>query len=325
MSERLTERQNADRVFGRAEGDPQWVPIAGQYNEMVFSSGLHERPSEPYGQDWSGCWWRFDEKCLGYAPDLTKPPVLEDITRWREVVPFPDLEAIDWEECARRDLAAFDRENKYLCMFMETGPWERVQALMGMTEAFASFYEEPEALKELLNAITDYKVTAIRKIGEYYHPDEYFAQDDLGTAKGPMFSNEIYREFLQPCHKRIADAIHETGALYMHHSCGCMDALMEDLYAIGVDTFNPLQGMNDWEGIASKFGDRACFSIGVGSVDRADNTPDFVRNEIHRIIDTFGPSKHLSVMCFPTNADALPLIDVAITELQNYGHEFYAN
>lgn len=54
MKESLTERQNADRVFGRAEGKPQWVPSVGVYNDLVFSSAVPERPKGPQGEDWAG-------------------------------------------------------------------------------------------------------------------------------------------------------------------------------------------------------------------------------------------------------------------------------
>ena len=324
MAEVLTERQNADRVFGRAEGDPQWVPVVGVYNDLIFSSGLHERPSEPAGKDWAGCDWAFDEKCLGYAPDLTKPSVLEDITEWREVVPFPDLDAVDWEACAEKDLADYDRENKYLCMFMETGPLERVNALMGMEETMVSFYTEPDEMKALLNAITDYKCEAIRKLGKYYKPDQFFSQDDLGSAKGPLISMDMYREFLAPCHKRIAEAIHEVGAIYVHHSCGWMDAFAGDLFELGADSLNPLQPMNDWDGLVERYGETGHFDVGVDSTGNPANTPEDVIAEVHKIIDTFGPTKHLTTMCFPTNVDAIHLVEVANEELVKYGHEFYA-
>ncbi len=322
--EYLSERQNADRVFGRAEGDPQWVPLVGIYNDLVYPDALHERPSGPVGEDWAGCRWIFNEKCLGYAPDVKQPPVLSNICDWREVVKFPDLDAIDWEVYAEKELAEHDHESKYLCMFMATGPWERVQALMGLEEAFVSIYEEPEELKALLNAITDYKINVIKKLGQYYHPDQFFFQDDLGTANGPMFSVDTYREFLKPCHTRIAQAIHELGAIYIHHSCGWMDALIPDLIEAGVDSFNPLQSMNDWKGIVEKYGEITHFDVGVGSTDLSTNTNEIVKNNVHEIIDTFAPTKHLSVMCFPTNAEALPLMDVAQKEIIDYGHRIYA-
>ena len=89
MKESLTERQNADRVFGRAEGKPQWVPSVGVYNDLVFSSAVPERPKGPQGEDWAGCKWIFDEQCCGYAPDVKSSYVLNDICNWRDVVRFP--------------------------------------------------------------------------------------------------------------------------------------------------------------------------------------------------------------------------------------------
>lgn len=320
----LTERENADRVFGRAEGDPQWVPIVGIYNDLVFSSAVHERPTEPVGQDWAGCNWVFDEECLGYAPDIHQPLLLQDICDWREVVRFPDLEAIDWADCAEKDLAEHDHENKYLCMFMETGPFERVQALMGLEEACVAMYDEPEELKALLGAITDFKVGIIRKLHEYYAPDAFFSQDDLGTAKGPMMSLEAYREFLKPCHKRIADAIHERDAIYIHHSCGWMDAFVPDLIDVGVDCINPVQPMNDEKGLVEKFGDAVNFDVGIGCTADPRATEEDVRAEVRRLFDLFGPTKRMSFMNFPTNAATINLVDVAMDEAIKYGREIYA-
>ena len=321
----ISERENADRVFGRAQGDPLWIPIVGIYNDLVFSSALHERPAPPEGKDWAGCNWVWDETCLGFAPNLHMPMVLEDICDWREVVPFPDLDAIDWAAAAEKDLAEHDHENKYLCMFMETGPWERVHALMGMEQAFVALYEEPDEVKALLEAITDYKIAAIDKLGEYYHPDQYFFQDDLGTASGPMMSLEMYREFLKPCHRRVAEAIHAQGALYIHHSCGWMDAFIDDLIDVGVDSINPLQAMNDWEGVAKRYGDVLHFDVGVPGTDSTRNTEADERATDHRIIDTFGPTKHLTTMNFPTNAATMNLVDAAMDELITYSHQYYAN
>lgn len=319
----ISERENADRVFGRAQGDPQWIPVVGVYNDLIFSSLLHERPEPPAGKDWAGCNWVWDEQCLGFAPDLHQPLLLDDICDWREVVQFPNLDELDWAAAAQADLAEHDHENKYLCMFMETGPWERMQALMGMENAFMAFYDEPEEVKALLNAITDYKVAAIEKQGEFYHPDQYFFQDDLGTAKGPMMSLEMYREFLKPCHRRVAEAIHKQGAIYIHHSCGCMEAFIEDLVDAGVDCINPIQAMNDWETIAARFGDRVNFDVGVPGTDDTRNTEDDARAFARRIIDTFGPTKRLSTMNFPSNVATLNLVDAAAEELGSYGHAYY--
>ena len=38
--------------------------------------------------------------------------ILEDITKWRDVIKAPSLEGIDWEAAARRDLKDFDRSAK---------------------------------------------------------------------------------------------------------------------------------------------------------------------------------------------------------------------
>ena len=306
-------------------GDPEWVPIVSDCIDMVFPRDVKERPQRGQnGKDWFGCNWIWDEECLGFAPDLHQPYLVDDIARWRDFVTFPDLNAIDWEAAATDYTAGIDRENKIVRILLESGPFERSHHILGFEGAFMAMYDNPDEYKELINAITDYKVNLIGKLIDAYKPDEIFAQDDLGHNSGPMFSLEIYREFIKPAHIRISEAIRSKDVIHTHHSCGCIEIFIEDLLETGVQILNPIQSCNDWKMIAEKYSDRVSFEVGADYyIARENSTEEDIRSEVRMIIDIFGPHKNTMLGVFPSNKTCLNKMDIAISEARSYGSSFY--
>lgn len=118
---------------------------------------------------------------LGYydGQNLFGEHILEDIADWREVVHFPDLDAMDWEAAAARDLAGIDREEKVLACFGMEGNFNRLQSLMGICEAMIAMVEEPEEVYAFFQAHTEFKMKTIEKYAKYYKPDIYVNGDKL--------------------------------------------------------------------------------------------------------------------------------------------------
>lgn len=211
----MNERENALRVITRS-GEPEWVPNGLDcYDLCIPTDVVRERPTfaEGSGYDWFGCYWDFDPKTLGYAPVPGKHPV-KDITKWRDYVHFPDIESIDWENAVKPTISNWNRDEKLSNIFWESGPWERVHALIGFQEALEGLYEEPEAMHELLGAITDYKVALVDRIAEYYKPDIISIFDDFAHQKSLLMSPQLFRQFILPCEKRIGDAIKKHNIIY---------------------------------------------------------------------------------------------------------------
>lgn len=184
--------------------------------------------------------------------------------------------------------------------------------------------EEPEEFKALVDAIADYKVKLIEKVCEFYKPDEIMVQDDLGNAKGPMMSLTMYRELLKPAHKKIGAAIRAHGVFFTFHSCGKMEIFIDDLIDNGVQMINPLQPMNDQLGLAQKYADRVVFEVGAETLANYESsTEEEIRQDVKRIIDTFGPQKNLVIICMPSNAKCIHNVDIVLDEAKNYGGSFY--
>jgi uroporphyrinogen decarboxylase len=73
--------------------------------------------------------WLFEPAVGGSMVSPLVPPLLEDVNDWKQVVKFPDLDAIDWKSARERDEKLIDR-NKLLVITILNGPFERLHALM---------------------------------------------------------------------------------------------------------------------------------------------------------------------------------------------------
>lgn len=291
----LSERENALRVILR-NGEPEWVPIAENCMWIMIPSVVWERPKGTGGFDWFGVDWAYDEETRGHTPRPGVEPLVKDLEHWRDYVTFPDLDAIDWEAAAEEDLKDFDRENKLLTIFWESGPFERMHHLLGFEEAFIAMYEEPELYLEMAQALTDWRIDAMTRCFAAYKPDLVFTHDDLGHAHAGFMSTEKYRELIKPCHKRLFQAIHDAGVLVLSHSCGCMQQYMDDLLEIGVDIFHPIQAgtVNDRDAIAKKFGDKIVVQSGLAPlIHLTSSSEEALRAEVRKTIDTYAPTKSL--------------------------------
>lgn len=320
----LTEKENVLRAILRT-GEPEWVPILADAVDVVIPSPMLEyAPFGQSGTDWFGCYWQWDDASFSHGPDARQPVPIADITQWRDKLQLPDLDAIDWKEAAIKDTAHCDRENKLMRVFCVIGPFERMSFLLGMENAFVSMYEEPEEYKAMIECLADFKIRLFEKIINAYHPDEIFFHDDLGSANGPMISPEIYRELIKPCHKKIADAVKSHGVIFTYHSCGHMEAFIDDLIDIGADMINPLQPMNNWKEIAEKYAGKVSFDVGAESrANYIETTREELIEDCHKVIDIFAPTKSFMIECYISNMACRDKGDIINQEARDYGGQFY--
>ena len=237
----VTERENILKYYHHQKPDHMFD--FGSLHIVHPARGFLERPLDDLGQttDWFGVEYAYDDLFAVSLPDSRKEPILKDVTQWREQVTFPDLDAIDWEEAARKDhMDEIDRENKVVEVLVQCGIYERMHSLMGMAPCMMALIEEPEASAEFLQALGEYKLKLFSYIIEYYKPDIIRQHDDWGTQISMQMSPALWREMIKPIVKQAVDLCHSKGVIYEQHSCGLIEPIIPDFVEIGIDSW---QGM----------------------------------------------------------------------------------
>ncbi|MDR2956924.1 MAG: hypothetical protein LBU61_01920 [Coriobacteriales bacterium] len=232
----------------------EFIPMGMVHSTFMGFMDDYEKGPTGGGKDGFGVTWVYPDH-MGINGPIPEPGnfVLEDVTKWKTEVVFPDLDAIDWEKKAEIDKAMWNPDMQTLEYASGNAPYERLVALMGFEGALIAMAIEPEATFELLSAITDYKIKKIKKLAKYYKPDIFSYHDDIATVRSLFMSPDTYRALLKPNHKRINDACREEGIIPQQHTCGKADICVADYIEAGAAAWSWVEPSNDIVGILTEY------------------------------------------------------------------------
>ena len=208
--------------------------------------------------------------------------------------------------------------------------YERLWMLRGMENSLMDFYNHPQEVMKLMEAIRDFHILAIRAYGDLGY-DGITISDDLGTQKSTMFSREIFLEFYKPLYSEIFAAAHDYGMHTWLHACGHITQFLGDFVDAGLDVIHPIQhstfpgGVSamDSVAVAREFGDKITFWAGVDVQYLLPlGTTDEVRQGIRELIDTFeGPNGGLVIAAGNAIMPETPIenIEACFNEAVRYG------
>ncbi len=206
------------------------------------------------------------------------------------LLPNPTLDGYNFPDLTLRyDFSTFpeqikNHENQWL-VFNGGSLYERAWYMRGMENLMMDFIENPKFVHELLNAIADCNIAAIRKACEFDIDAVHFG-DDWGQQSGLIMGPDIWHEFIYPPLKRMFDAVRECGKYISIHSCGDVDELFDDLVDIGLNCFNPFQSeVMDVEALMKEYHGRLHFYGGLSTQRTLPNgSVDDVLAEMHQLL-----------------------------------------
>ncbi len=191
---------------------------------------------------------------------------------------------IDWERL-KREYPRWVAEGRWI----QAGFWFGFDVthswMMGTENLLIAMMEEPELVTDMFETYLDRSIAHFEKVWDAgYHFDEIFWYDDMGYKGTPFFSNQTYRDLLQPFHKKAVDWAHNRGIKAHLHSCGDIMPLIPDILDTGVDALNPLEvkaGM-DVLGLKRDVGDRLVLHGGINAVlwDNKEAILEEIRRDI---------------------------------------------
>lgn len=275
--ESVYKRFNDDfrRVFAFYDGPKEHAP---DYN---LPEGISLR--SPFGIERHG---------YGYGQPTNHPlkeATLEEVNSY----PWPDPA---WMSAANIKKDAEKWNGEYAILGGDWSPfWHDAIDMMGMESLLVKMYEEPEVVDALLGHIVDYYANVSERIFEAAADviDIYFIGNDLGSQNGPIVGEKLFRRFILPHLKRLAELGHKYGLKVMMHCCGGFASLIPCLAEVGIDALQSLQpdayGM-DPASLKKNYGDIMIFN---GCIDShhvlIDGNTELVEKKTREVLDIMMP------------------------------------
>ena len=262
-----------------------------------FPSILRGERGEPGGKNkdlWGVTY--VANKEAGYA-GLPEPGnfILDDITKWRDVIKAPDLSHVDWEQMAKKDMAAardrgVDPTQSAMAFHIHGGYFQTLMAFMGFVEGLCAIQEEPEEVYALFDYLCTFYNDIAEKCIDYYKPDLVQITDDVAAWGAPFVSPAQYRELIKPFQIRDAKCGNDRGLPIAMHCCGKCDMLVGDWVEFGVRYWDPPQTCNDLVGVQKEFGDKIILEGGfdaIGDLMSEECTEKRFKDAVVDAIDTY--------------------------------------
>ena len=220
--------------------------------------------------------------------------ILDDITKWRDVIKAPDLSDVDWEQMAKHhfERMKIDREKTPVAFGMFMGYFETLMSFMGFTEGLCALYEEPEECAALFQYLSDFYCGVAEKAIDYYKPDIYMMMDDTAAWAAPFISLDMYREQLVPLYEAQSKFGRDRGLPIAFHNCGKCEIFLDEMVKFGVTEWNPAQPCNDLKAIKAKYGNSLVLSGCFTPRDRLldpDVTNDEIIEAVKQTVDDYAP------------------------------------
>jgi len=202
--------------------------------ERVHAVFAHKIPDYqlPPGVTWRSP-FGIDRHGYGYGQPLNHP-LAEATLAQVEAYPWPDP---SWMSASLVRADAEKWKGEYAILGGEWSPfWHDAIDLVGMENLLMLMYDAPEVVDSLLNHIVDYyyqiSERTFQEAGSVL--DIFFIGNDFGTQIGPLVSEPMFRRFLLPPLKRLADLGHRYGLKVMLHCCGGFAPLIPCLAEAGI-------------------------------------------------------------------------------------------
>ena len=183
---------------------------------------------------------------------------------------------------------------------------------LGLENMTYAMYDEPELLLEIIEAADAFWTKLGLKLIEAGCTALYVA-NDMGMNGRTLLSPAQLREFFFPSLRKQIATWKAAGGKVLFHSCGNVDAILEELAEMGIDALNNIQvhsGMN-LQSVKARIGRKVTI---VGNVDATGvmcgNDKNQIRDAISQVVDTAGNDGGLIIATDHSFHEGIPMENV---------------
>lgn len=309
MTKHQSDVEQFVRVITR-QAEPDWVPLAEfGIDRAVMEDILGPRQSGEGSEAWVTRFWQrmgFDYVTVGtgvtfpHATRVTADTALRSAGQrsWMEeskgpITSWEEFERYPWPEVTPEAFASFERfgqclpDGMKLVATIPGGPMENLTFLMGFESFSYALADQPDLVASIAGRIDEVLCECVETTASMEWVGAQWINDDMGFKGGTLASPEALRQYVLPTQKRLAEIAHRHGKPVFLHSCGKLDAIMDELIGdIGIDAKHSFEDviMPVWEAKRA-WGARVGLLGGVDMDVLARGTEQQVRTYARRCIE----------------------------------------
>jgi len=193
--------------------------------------------------------------------------LVKDRKGWQENIKphlTADQRRIDFSGYRKaREQAA--RQNRFFC-WSGINVFESMHPVCGHQYMLMGMADDPEWVRDMVDTYARLTVELQEMLfAEEGYPDGIWYYEDMGYKQHPFMSPRMYREIIQPGHKRTIDWARGHHLPVIMHSCGFVEPLVPGMMEAGIDCLQVIEvkaGM-DLLRLYQNFGDRLSFMGGI--------------------------------------------------------------
>jgi uroporphyrinogen decarboxylase len=311
----------------RRQGDPCHVPFLELFADREVIAALLDEPAIPREAEKTDremldrvldqkirFWYQLGYDAFCQGPILELPDLLRlesddtaslprDKRRWVDekagiITSWTGFERYPWPHTADASLYPMEYVARHLPEGMAiiaciSGVLEPVMWLMGYESFAFAIYDQPGLIEAVFSKIAEIYVPLARTLAQMDRVVALWMGDDMGFKTGTMIAPDHLRRFVFPVQKQIASIAHDQGIPFLLHSCGNLEAVMDDLINdVGIDAKHSFEDVIEpVESFAARCGTRVAVIGGVDMDLLGRGTEEQVRARTRGILEACAPNK----------------------------------
>jgi uroporphyrinogen decarboxylase len=212
------------------------------------------------------------------------------ITSWEDFdkYPWPRIEEFDFFpfEYLSRNLP----EGMGLISCHGGGVFEHLSWIMSLEGLSVALHEDPSLVRATADRLGELMMAFYAHILDLDNLIAVFPGDDMGYKSATLVAPGVLRSYVLPWHARFAAMAHARKLPYFLHSCGNVEAVMEDLIGVvGIDAKHSFEdGIVPVQDFHARYGARIAALGGIDINILAGGSPDDVRRRTHDLMTICG-------------------------------------
>jgi uroporphyrinogen decarboxylase len=163
--------------------------------------------------------------------------------------------------------------------------------LLGLEGMMLLLYDDSDLVRAVVDRVGQTIYDAFRAFCEMDRVFALWLGDDMGFKTATLLQPQHLRQYILPWHKRYAELAHQTGRLFLLHSCGHVESVMPDLIEdVQIDAKHSFEDVIvPVEAFKQRWGTRIAVLGGVGVDLLSRGIEDDIRHRTEQILMSCAP------------------------------------